>query len=354
MRILHIVSSLNVGGAERFVIDLASEQASDHSVSILSMSGSGEPLEQEARAYHIPVHCVPNQGALSQLRQLRAHCKTVDIVHVHSSFALPRILLATRFLQNAPKVVYTRHNERVHNSIKWRLVYWLSRRWVAKFVFVAEKARANFLQQYSNMASRCETVLNGVLPVQREAREKAGLHLGHVGRFVPLKSQHVLVNAAALLPIDIQPKVTLHFFGTGPEQDKVRALANDPAARFSTIFHGHESDRVNIYSQFDVLIVTSETEGLSLAILEAMAAKMPVIASEVGGNPELVSSGNNGYLYPYADAEKLAEQIKRLINDPALLESMGKASYARYIDAFSMQTCAQQYARVYQQACTNG
>lgn len=350
MRIIHVVSSLEVGGAERFVIDLARQQLTEHTVHVLSMSPSGEPLESEAQEAGLTVHCVPNSGPWAQSKAMRALVKNFDILHVHSSFALPRLLLATRMMGCAPKIIYTRHNERVHKSVKWQLTYWLARTWVSRFVFVAEKSMANFIRQYPNMSSRCETVLNGVVPLAVEPTPSNKLHLGHVGRFVPLKSQHVLVEAVAKLPQSIQAKIVLHFYGTGPEQDKVRALAKQYEPGFTTEFHGHESDRVKIYTSFDVLVVTSETEGLSLAILEALACKMPVIASNVGGNPELVEQGQNGFLYEYGDTQTLSQQIQMLCQDSELQSRLGANSYAKYINAFSMSTCADHYAQVYQQA----
>lgn len=351
MRILHVVSSLEVGGAERFVIDLATQQLAENTVHILSMSPSGEPLESEAQAAGLSVHCIPNIGAWAQSKAMRSLVKDFDILHIHSSFALPRLLIATRFLGQAPKIIYTRHNERVHKSIKWQFTYWLARNWVSRFVFVAQKSKANFVQQYPNMASRCETVLNGVLPLEVSKPDlPEHIHLGHVGRFVALKSQHLLVEAVAKLSNSVQAMITLHFYGTGPEQEKVKALAKQYESGFTTIFHDHESDRVKIYSSFDALVVTSETEGLSLAILEALACSMPVIASNVGGNPELVEHEHNGYLYEYGDTHTLGEYIHSLCNDITQRRQFGVNSRIKYDNGFSMSSCAENYAQVYHKA----
>jgi len=342
MQVIHVVSSLNVGGAERFVIDLAVEQQQNHhfNTTILSMGKEGEPLEKEVKRFGLGlVHG-------TKIRQLRSYLSEFDIVHVHSSYSLFRILLASLLLPI--KVIYTRHNERVHTSFKWRLTYRLAKFRLHKMVFVAEKARKNYLATYPEFKNKSCTVLNGVLPMKTTKSHSDKFRIAHVGRFVPLKAQHFLIEAVAKLPQNIQEKLSLSFFGTGDLMQKNKDLAQELISNVEVNFRGFVTDRDEIYGHCDLLAVTSETEGLSLAILEALASGTPTIASNVGGNPELVNHEVNGLLYEYSNAEQLSNSIQRIFQDEELYNKFSERSIEIFINGFSMQQCAQNYSKVYQ------
>jgi len=337
---MHVVSSLNVGGAERFVIDLASEQK-QHGIqtSVLSMGEEGEPLESEIKRFNLGLF----HG--TKISQLRSYLSQFDIVHVHSSYSLLRILLASLFLPI--KIIYTRHNERVHTSFKWRIIYLLAKYRLHKMVFVAEKARQNYLATYPEFEKKSCTVLNGVLPMVTTKTESEKFRIAHVGRFVPLKAQHFLIEAVAKLPPNIQTQLSLSFFGTGDLLAHNKKLANELIPNVDVNFRGFVTDRDEIYGSSDLLVVTSETEGLSLAILEALASGTPTIASNVGGNPELVHHKANGFLYPYGDVDVLAVQITRLIDDEVLYSQYSSESIKIFKKGFSMATCAKNYWESY-------
>ncbi len=341
MKILHIVSSLHVGGAERFVIDLAYEQGKHHHIEILSMGKPNEPLAQELVKANIKVHYAV---AILPLRRIFPR---FDIIHIHSSHCLLRTLLASCF-NSKTKIIYTRHNERVHRSIKWQLTYYLARLKLHKMIFVAEKAMQNYLAFYPDFAAKSQVILNGVLPISATKSPSSKLRLGHIGRFVTLKAQHCLIEAVALLPKELQDKVSINFFGTGELLTANQQLAKKLIPDVEVIFSGFVCDRDKIFQQTDILVVTSETEGLSLAILEALASGTPIIASDVGGNPELVQHQKNGLLYPYHDIEALKEAIVTLVLDKSLYQHYSENCLAYYQQKFSMQRCANEYIESYQ------
>jgi glycosyltransferase involved in cell wall biosynthesis len=342
MQVIHVVSSLNVGGAERFVIDLAVEQQQNHhfNTTILSMGKEGEPLEKEVKRFGLGlVHG-------TKIRQLRSYLSEFDIVHVHSSYSLLRILLASMFLPI--KVIYTRHNERVHTSVKWRLIYFIAKFRLHKMVFVAEKARKNYLATYPEFKHKSCTVLNGVLPMKTTKSKSDKFRIAHVGRFVPLKAQHFLIQAVAKLPKNIQDKLSLSFFGTGELMQNNKELAQELIPNVEVNFRGFVTDRDAIYGSCDLLVVTSETEGLSLAILEALASGTPTIASDVGGNPELVNNNVNGFLYEYANTQQLADNIQKLYKDTNIYIQFSERSLNLFREEFSMGQCESNYYACYQ------
>ncbi|GHE89411.1 glycosyltransferase family 4 protein [Thalassotalea profundi] len=340
MKILHVVSSLNVGGAERFVIDLAAEQNKQgQHATILSMGSKGEPLESEIKRFGLGLF----HG--TKIKILRSYLSLFDVVHVHSSYSLLRVLLASLMLP--VKVVYTRHNERVHNSFKWRLIYQLARFRLHKMVFVAEKARKNYLAFYPSLEKKSCTVLNGVLPMTQNKTNSDKLRIAHVGRFVRLKAQHILIEAIAKIPLKLQEKLSLSFFGTGDLLAHNQKLANELIPNVEVNFKGFVTNRDEIYGESDLLVVTSETEGLSLAILEALASGTPTIASNVGGNPELIHHQVNGLLYSYGDIKELAEQIKSLIDNKIIYQEYSMQCIDIFKESFSMAICAENYQKTY-------
>lgn len=343
VKILHVVSSLNVGGAERFVIDLAYEQRSqkNNKVAILTMGSPGEPLEKELTEHGVVIHFATKISALRKLIQ------NFDVVNIHSSHCLLRILLAA-IANNKTKIVYTRHNERVHTSLKWRITYALARLKLNKMIFVAQKAQDNFLRTYPQFTLKSQVILNGVLPISTKKSPSNKVRLGHIGRFVPLKAQHHLIEALSLLSEEQRSGLSLNYFGTGEQlQQKCKTLAKQLIPDVDVVFSGFVAQRDIIFNQIDILVVTSETEGLSLAILEALASGTPIIASDVGGNPELVHPNKNGFLYPYNDYQALAEKITALSSQAALYTQFSLDCQQRYQARFSMRRCSAEYIGAY-------
>lgn len=346
VRVLHLVSSLNVGGAERFAIDLAVAQRDEGAeVGVLSFGQPDEPLVEEVNRLDIPVFFSDKHSLLKRWLKLKAVFARYDIVHVHTSYSLPLLSLLMPF--SRARFIYTRHNMRVMQSLKWRCVYWLASRLLHKVAFVAEGSRADFVSHYPAFAGKSEAIHNGVLPLPYQFRAGDKLRLGSVGRLEPLKAQHFLLEAVGQLTPEQQARLDVHFFGVGPEMDKLKTLAqNLPDTQ--VVFHGFVKNREAIYPQFDVLVMCSETEGLSLAILESLSAGLPVVASDVGGNKELVRHGENGYLYPYADTQQLADTIAGLLDNISLRETLSIQAAKTAKQHFSMQACAQKYLALYQ------
>jgi glycosyltransferase involved in cell wall biosynthesis len=215
-------------------------------------------------------------------------------------------------------------------------------------IFVAEKARKNYLSTYPEFKNMSCTVLNGVLPMQTTKSESEKFRIAHVGRFVPLKAQHFLIKAVSKLPENIQNELSISFFGTGDLMQSNKNLANELIPNVEVNFRGFVTNRDEIYGHCDLLAVTSETEGLSLAILEALASGTPTIASNVGGNPELVRNNINGFLYEYSNTEQLANNIHKLYKDRDLYIQFSERSINLFRDEFSMGQCESDYYACYQ------
>jgi len=348
--VLHVVTSLNVGGAERFVVDLAQEQAeNDVEVSILSLGTLSDPLLAIVKENGINTYTVENAGGLLGQVKLFKLLLKFNIVHVHSSWALITLSLIIKTLRRK-NIVYTRHNCDRLNTRKWKRIHSLLKNNLLGITFVSEESQRAFEENYSYLQAPKKVIPNGVvLPKQNRFLEEVTnnkLRLGSVGRMVALKNQICLLKAVCQIETS-QNEIELHVFGDGEQFDSLKSYADEKLSNHVVNFHGNVRDRETIYNNIDILVVTSETEGLSLAIMEAMSYEIPVIATDVGGNPELVKNGINGYLFPYNDYNTLAHYIGRLVKDKQELESLGKESKKLIEQNYSISTSAYNYRKIY-------
>jgi glycosyltransferase involved in cell wall biosynthesis len=341
MKVLHILSSLNVGGAERFAIDMASVQFRHQNLStkILSMGKHGEPLEEEVLAQNIPLIIT------SKLLLLRNAMREADVVHVHSLHCLTRILIASFSLKT--KVVFTHHNDQVNRTLKWKIIYQLASHRIDTMIFVVKTAETKFVAAYPVFKSKSITISNGVLERKQDKTSSKMFRLGLVGRFVPLKAQYLLIEAISLLPDLLKKRTSLTFFGTGNLLEKNRKLACSKIPNVEINFLGFVTDRDDIYTNIDCLVVTSETEGLSLAILEAIASGTPIIASNVGGNNKLVDHEINGLLYDFGDIKTLSNNIEDLMISNLKYDRFRTANKKKFLVDYSLEKCSIQYLKVY-------
>ena len=166
----------------------------------------------------------------------------------------------------------------------------------------------------------------GVQPASTAALELPGPGpiLGSVGRLSPKKGQATLLEAAALV-LRRRPDVTFVLVGDGPQRAELGAHAERLGLDGRLRFLGLVEDPIPLLPRMDIFVLPSHMEGMSNALLEAMAAGRPVVATNVGGNAEVVQDGVTGLLVPPRDPQRLAEALLTLLDDPARAAAMGAA-----------------------------
>jgi glycosyltransferase involved in cell wall biosynthesis len=345
LNVVHVVSSLNVGGAERFVVDLCStQQKMNIAPSIISLGIPDEPLEQVCKQLAIPFYSYSNHK-LIKLFHILMRLRKFDIIHIHSQHALKYLNVALPWL--AQKIIYTRHGAAALTSSNWQAVHKKAMKHINSVTFVSQEGRDIFMEHHKWHKIPNYVIDNGVIidPVQKTPSTK--LRIGSVGRMVPLKHQISLLKAVNLLATPQQAKIALHFFGDGECLNALQSYQRDSLATVEIHFHGMVNERNAIYANIDLLVVTSETEGLSMVIIEAMANHIPVIATNVGGNPKLVIDNKTGWLFEYDDESCLANFIQTAIDNPIMVANMGNEAFSYISEHFSMQTAAAKYAEIY-------
>ena len=170
--------------------------------------------------------------------------------------------------------------------------------------------------------------------------------IGTVGRLVPVKGHAVLLEALRILRRS-HPNATLLFVGDGPLRGHLEAETKRLGLDQSVIFSGHQAQSYDFINMMDIFVLPSLHEGIPMVLLEAFALKRPVIASRVGGIPEVVSHGHSGILVSPANAEELASGIGDMIENPAKAAAFGEAGRSQVECEFSASMMANRTAAMY-------
>lgn len=293
------------------------------------------------------------RGMIDLLREHR-----VDLVHSHEFTMAVYGAAAARWL-GIPHVI-TMHGAQ-YVTAKWRrqvLLRWAFRSSFAT-VAVSQDTKRHLDGELRLHPNVIRVVQNGV-PVRTGDRARVRTELGlrddhalllAVGSLVPRKGHAVLIEALAT--IGAGPWM-LAIAGGGAERDRLDALAKSKGLEAHIKILGHREDVPDLLAASDVFVMPSLWEGLPLALLEAMLAGKPVIASRTSGIPEAVNDGVDGVLTEPGDVAQLAAALRGVLNDPACRQTLGAAAKARATATFTLDAMADGYEAVFKEALGRG
>jgi len=354
LSVLHVLSSLSLGGAERVALDLARFQRKQNiDAQILSFGHEDDFLVESVRFSKVPFH-IDSDDTIRIRRYMRLLrlIRKFDVLHIHSrgafKFIGPLFLLLR---MSGVRIIYTRHGLLADKTLDLKILYRLLRPFISYVTFVTERGKEVFSLNHSWNPEKLLVVHNGIeLPVN--ASEKAGsrpIRFGSVGRMERVKSQLSLLDAVKLLdevPADEKAPLVLRFFGEGPLESELKAKSGE-IKDTKIEFCGQQPDLEKLYREIDVLVVVSESEGLSMAILEAMSRGIPVIATDVGGNPTLVRNKETGILLKEQDSRSISDAIVWFLKNPAMIEIYGKNARSIVGAEFSLESTHEKYLESY-------
>lgn len=350
LRVMHIVSSLLVGGMEQFVVRIAVEQQRQgHSVSVLSVQG-GE-LENGLRNAMVPF-CVLRSRSRT-LRLLRAaqffRVQRPAIINAHNPPVIRYADIGRRIC--APRIVVTCHGMGFGDYTEPTAFEWS----ITDAIIAVSKASAT-TSYVARHPHKLALIPNGV-EIPRAVRSRMAvrkdLELGRevvaiiVARIDGRKGHDTLLRALARLS-HRKIQITTLIVGDGAERTALQDMARGVGLGDRHVrFLGHRVDVPDLLAASDIFVLPSITEGMPLAVLEAMAQRLPVIATPVGGVPELLESGREGFLVPVEDVAALADRMAELIEDPARREHMGRAGFRRVEQHYSWAQMCSAYEQLY-------
>ena len=328
------------GGQEQLVTLMAGMKERGHEVFLAAPHGS--PLVQKARRHSIPACPFRQFSELSPLAPLRLFSlfrnKSPDIVH----FNTPRPIIAGGLASawgGAPLRVCSR---RVNFPLRSKLSYLKYNFFLERIVTVSTSIQQTLIQ-YGVDSSRIRVIYEGVDVSWIDQIEPSSLFSGRAGPIVgtvahlsPEKGHGTVLEAAALLRSEF-PEVNYVFVGDGPLKEELIDKATRLGIRDQVIFTGFRSDSEALMKEFDVFCLASDSEGLSSAILAAMATPLPVVATNVGGIPELVVDGITGFLSPAGDPKFLAARLRPLLLSEGLRLKVRQAGRQRVEQRFTLE-----------------
>ena len=362
--VVHLTSSRFFGGPERQMLELAKETVSTWKTVFASFSEGGlcrsflgEAREAGFEAIELSADTPRLLRAARELTQLLRDADA-SLLCCHGYKANLLGWLAARRV-GIPVVSVSRGW--TGECFRVRLYEWLDKRVLRRVdrVVCVSQGQAEKVRRAGVSGEKIAVIHNAVRP-QRFADPKSDyrqrllelfcvrpqLIVAAAGRLSPEKGFDVLIDAAATVVVE-QPEVGFVLFGDGPLRDQLDARIVRLGLTDRFVLAGFKSNLDDYFPHFDLFVQSSHTEGLPNVILEAFAAGVPVVATAVGGTPEIVEEGVNGRLVPAADPALLARRIVGLLADDALRQEMGWRARERVAERFSFASQAESYRRVF-------
>lgn len=363
VRILHLIKSLGRGGAEVLLAEgLAVADRARFEFEYGYFLPWKDAVVPSLLRQGVRVTCFDarsNPAILLATFRVARHIRRnrIDLIHAHLPLAGVVARLAGR-LTGIP-VVYSEHNlqERYHvgtrllNRLTWRS----QERAVAVSAEVAESIRTHLDQRVP-----VQVILNGVnvetfAPVPaRDVAFRAGMHIppgdpliGTIAVFRIQKRLDDWIDVARRVSA-ARPNAHFVLVGDGPERERIEASVSGSTLEGRVHFAGLQEDVRPYLAEMDVYLMTSQFEGLPVALLEAMAFGVPPVVTDVGGIPELVRAGINGVLAPVGAVDYLAQSIVDLLDDPARRRDLGRAARESVVSGFSMERMQRDLEAMYE------
>jgi glycosyltransferase involved in cell wall biosynthesis len=356
MRILHVVQSLGMGGQERLILNLARALAKrGHEVAVASLTPGGDlrpEIAPDFRVYDVTRKSGFDALVIGRIARTIAEFGA-DAVHTHNTSPMFYAVPAARAMR-VKRIVHTKHGANRYGP-QGLYVARVVARAVTAFVAVSEGTAAAARMKERVPKRLLHVIPNGIplddfaADADKRLRIRARLGIpsdafvvGTVGRLAPEKNYALLVRAMAPL---LSAKNRLVLVGEGPSRPDIRAAIPEGKEPF-VVMTGSRRDIPDLLTAFDVFTLTSTSEGLPLAIPEAMATSLPIVATAVGGLPSIVLP-EVGILAPDGDAEALTRAFETLASDPSRRLAMGSAAFLYAHEHFSLAGMVDKYEALY-------
>ena len=361
--LLYVVNSLNPGGTERLVMEMGLAFRREFRVAIVCLDEPGL-WAPELRRQGVPVHCLWRQPGLdlSMPVKIARIAREIDAAIIHAHQCTPWFYGAlSRMFHVAPKVLLEEHgrfypeeDKPGRRRVNRAVIVPLSHRFVA----VSEDVRWR-LDRYEGLdAARVDVIYNGVdvgprlSAAQRIAlRQSLGFSerdivVGTVGRFDPIKNLPMFIESLAAAR-EQNGRIRGLLVGDGPEFAAIQELIQTHGLADAVHLTGFRSDARQLVQCLDLFVLSSFSEGTSMALLEAMASGVPAVVTAVGGNPEIVVAGETGWVVPSGAVAALTSAVLDAAADESLRQDFGRAGRQRFEDNFTFGRMIECYRELY-------
>jgi len=380
---VRIIARLNIGGPALHVVNLNRGLSSDRFESLL-VTGSPNPTEGSMLDYAqengVQPLTIPEMVGEASLRprDLKALFKLYrilgterpQIVHTHTAKAGFLGRLAAR-IAGVPVIIHTYHGHVLHGYYG-PLKSWLLRqmerllaRITTQLVAVSPLVREDLLAYRVAPPEKIRVIPLGFdlepflqcYSLKGQFRTELGLSsdirlIGILGRIVPIKNHRLFLESSAQV-VKQEPNVCFVIVGDGILRSEMERYAQDLGIQQRVIFTGWRRDLPRIYADLDLLVVSSNNEGTPVSAIEAMASGCPVVATRVGGLPDVIENGETGYLVPPEQSPALAAAVLKLMSNPQRAEQMGRAAQLSVKERFPLNRLVCDMENLYEELLTS-
>lgn len=361
INIMQIVFSLKIGGLENLVVNLVKKMdTAKYNISVCCLKEGGI-LRRELTDLGIPVfteqkHEGVDYTLVFRLARLLKQ-KKIDLIHTHNPAPWLYGAIAAR-IAGVKVVVHTEHSNLFSNQKRLMLAEKFLSKITDIIISDSEKVTQHLIDKQRISPQKIRTILNGIdiekfqkeINIKNKKRElgikEGGLVIGIVARLEPIKDHLTLLDAFNRISKKI-PEVVLVVVGDGSLRESLKNRIEKLKIGDKVYFLGVRNDISEIIRIFDIFVLSSLSEGLSLSLLEAMAVGLPVVATDVGGNPEVIVDGITGLLVPPNDPESMAKAIIEILSNEKLSREMGLAGRKKIEEKFSLERMTLEYIDIY-------
>jgi len=362
LRVLHLTPCFGVGGAEQMAGHLMVGLSESHDVAAAGLyPPMNTSIEHRLKRANIRLwHLGKRPGFDPRLfKSLDRVLKEVRPHVVHTHLSVLRYALPGLRRHRVPVVVHTVHNLAEHETdTLGRAVQWFAFRRAVLPVAISREVAASVKRVYG---VECKAMVPNCIPVEnyrrsltdrarwreKERFDRDAILFTCVGRLESQKNPLLLVQAFAALN---NPRIHLIMLGEGSLREQLAAYIREHGLERRVHLLGKRNEVPECLAASDVFVLSSNWEGNPLAVMEAMAAGLPVVGTAVGGVPELVESGRQGILVPPGDCAAFTDAMRTLLNDPEKRTAMANAAQAHATAAFNVERMAQGYESIYRAA----
>jgi glycosyltransferase involved in cell wall biosynthesis len=366
MKIAHVTFDMRIGGAEQVILNLIeSTDTLKFDVSILCLENRLGPFGENLEKKGYKVTCLGRSPGfdLSLVVRLRHHLikNGIDIVHCHQY--TPYVYGVIGALLTKCRVIFTEHGRFFPDLRKpKRVLVNPLLNLVTNSVTAISAATRDALVTYENFPKhKIQVIYNGIDDTRfigfQGQGEKSFFNidgdahvLGTVARLDSIKNQQMMIKSLKRVH-EFHPNTYLVIVGDGPERANLETLVKYLDLMPFVIFTGFRQDTHLFYQFMDLFLLTSFSEGTAMTLLEAMASGVPCLATDVGGNPEIVEHGETGYLVPSDDVGALSKAISSLLDNKPLMKKIGNQGRRRFENRFFADKMVETYEKLYERVC---
>ena len=363
LKVLYLINHAGQAGTETYVRLLVERLNNKHIKAYFAYNEEGLAVQWMKDLGLEPIKIeMKNRLDIKAAWKLAQICRKLDIDVIHAQYQRENyIALMSKFFNPKVKVIYTSHFV-IREGMPWRLInrFLLS---LESYVIAVCTPGKEMLASNGYPRNRINVIFNGIEPLREEdkkpstLREELGIGDDEfvmlcLSRFAHDKGHEFLINAIGELKNLTDRKFKCVLGGVGPLLEDRKKQVRDMKLEDDIIFIGYRNDKYNLYNGSDIYVNSSEHEALSFAIIEALSAGLPVIATDMGGNSDIINDKTQcGILVEYNDVKGLANAIKKVMDDSALRERLHQNALKAVNEIFNLDKMSMETYNLYIRSC---